>query len=160
MVEDKLALKWSAEQLSGWLRRTYSVDPVMQVSHETIYVSLFVQSREALRRELCAHLRGGTRVRRARRRGAGEARGRMSDMVMISARPAEAEDRAVLGHWEGDLLLGKRSTGIATLVERTSRYTQLSAARGPQGRTGPRRARAEHRVASVAAVALADLGSR
>jgi len=127
VVEVKLELKWSPEQISGWLRRIYPDDPGMQVSHETIYLSLFVQSRGALRRELCAHLRGRRRMRRPRRGSAPEARGRMGDMVMISERPADAQDRAVPGHWEGDLLLGKRPTGIATLVERTSRYTQLVA---------------------------------
>jgi len=127
VVEDKLARRWSPEQISGWLRRTYPDDLGMQVSHETIYLSLFVQSRGALRRELCEHLRGRRRMRRPRRGSTPEARGRMSDMVMISERPAEVKDRAVPGHWEGDLLLGRRPTGIATLVERTSRYTQLVA---------------------------------
>jgi IS30 family transposase len=127
VVEDKLERKWSPEQISGWLRGTYPDDPGMQVSHETIYLSLFVQSRGALRHELCAHLRRRRRTRRPRRPNALEARGRIVEMVMISDRPAEVEDRAVPGHWEGDLLLGKRPTGIATLVERTSRYTQLVA---------------------------------
>jgi IS30 family transposase len=103
----------------------------MQVSHETIYLSLFIRSRGALRRELCAHLRRRRVTRRPRaQRQAGQGRGRIRDMVMISDRPAEAQDRAVPGHWEGDLLLGKRATGIATLVERTSRYTQLVALPG------------------------------
>jgi IS30 family transposase len=128
VVGEKLALKWSPEQISGWLARAYPDDPGMQVSHETIYLSLFVQSRGALRRELCAQLRSGRRMRRPRQAGlGGQGRGRIRDMVMISQRPAEAADRAVPGHWEGDLLLGKRPTGIATLVERTSRYTQLIA---------------------------------
>jgi IS30 family transposase len=128
VVGEKLALKWSPEQISGWLARAYPDDPGMQVSHETIYLSLFVQSRGALRRELCAQLRSGRRMRRPRQAGlGGQGRGRIRDMVMISQRPAEAADRAVPGHWEGDLLLGKRPTGIATLVERTSRYTQLVA---------------------------------
>jgi IS30 family transposase len=130
IVVTKLERKWSPEQISGWLRRTYPDDLGMQVSHETIYLSLFVQSRGALRRELCAHLRRRRVTRRPRQRNPLEARGRIVDMLMISDRPAEAEDRAVPGHWEGDLLLGKRPTGIATLVERTSRYTQLVALPG------------------------------
>jgi IS30 family transposase len=100
----------------------------MHVSHETIYRSLYVQSRGALRRELACHLRSGRAKRRARgasRRGQG--RGRIRDMVSISERPAEAADRAVPGHWEGDLLAGDRSSAIATLVERQSRYCQLVA---------------------------------
>jgi IS30 family transposase len=128
VVEDKLGLDWSPEQISAWLRRNYCDDLVMQVSHETIYLSLFVQSRGALRHELCAQLRGGRRTRRPRRNRQGtQGQGKIREMVMISERPAEIEDRAVPGHWEGDLLLGKRPTGIATLVERTSRYTQLVA---------------------------------
>jgi IS30 family transposase len=129
VVEAKLELKWSPEQISGWLRRVYGDDLGMQVSHETIYLSLFVQSRGALRHELCAQLRGGRRTRRPRKTGGvgQQGQGKIRDMVAISERPAEVEDRAVAGHWEGDLLLGKRPTGIATLVERTSRYTQLIA---------------------------------
>jgi len=149
VVEAQLELKWSPEQISGWLRRTYPDDLGMQVSHETIYLSLFVQSRGALRHELCAHLRGRRRTRRPRRGpDAPEARGRMGDMVMISARPAEVEDRAVPGHWEGDLLLGKRPTGIATLVERTTRYTQLVAL--PDGhKAQPVRVALAHSIASL-----------
>ena len=127
VVEDKLELDWSPKQISAWLRRDYCDDLAMQVSHETIYLSLFVQSRGALRHELCAHLRGGRRTRRPRGRRAPQGRGQIREMVMISERPAEVQDRAVPGHWEGDLLLGSRCTGIATLVERTSRYTQLVA---------------------------------
>ena len=128
VVEEKLGERWSPQQVSGWLGRTYADQPEMQVSHETIYLSLFVQSRGALRRELRAYLRSGRRMRRPRgQRPARQGQGRVREMVMISERPAEVEDRAVPGHWEGDLLLGKRPTGIATLVERTSRYTQLVA---------------------------------
>ena len=116
---EKLTLEWSPRQVAGWLRRTYSA---MQVSHETIYLSLFVRSRGALRRALCAHLRSGRRVRRPRKRGPKrQRRGKIADRVMISERPAEVADRAVPGHWEGDLLLGRRPTGIATLVERSTR---------------------------------------
>jgi IS30 family transposase len=127
VVEEKLELDWSPEEISAWLGRTYPDDLTMQVSHETIYLSLFVQSRGALRHELCAHLRRGRRTRRPRGRPAPQGRGQLREMVMISERPAEVEDRAVPGHWEGDLLLGSRASGIATLVERTSRYTQLVA---------------------------------
>ncbi|SRR6266851_3198130 len=128
LVEEKLERRWSPQQIAQWLRRTYGDHEEMRVSHETIYLSLFVQSRGALRRELCAHLRSGRRVRRPRgarpkRQGQGQIPGR----VMISERPAEVEDRAVPGHWEGDLLLGKRPTAIATLVERSTRYCQLVA---------------------------------
>jgi IS30 family transposase len=128
IVEEKLALRWSLQQISGWLRRIYPDDSAMQVSHETIYLSLFVQSRGALRRELCAHLRSGRRVRRPKKRGPKhQGQGKIADRVMISARPAEVADRAVPGHWEGDLLLGRKPSGIATLVERTTRYCQLIA---------------------------------
>jgi IS30 family transposase len=128
VVEEKLELDWAPEQISAWLGRAYRDDPGMQVSHETIYLSLFVQSRGALRHELCTHLRSARRTRRPRgQRRVAQGRGKIREMVMISDRPAEAKDRAVPGHWEGDLVLGSRSTGIATLVERTSRYTQLVA---------------------------------
>ena len=127
VVEEKLGERWSPQQISGWLGCAYPDDLAMRVSHETIYLSLFVQSRGALRRELCAQLRSGRRTRRPRGRPLPQGRGRVREMVMISERPAEVEDRAVPGHWEGDLLLGKRPTGIATLVERTTRYAQLVA---------------------------------
>jgi IS30 family transposase len=127
VVEAKLELRWSPEQISRWLRRTYPGEG-MQVSHETIYLSLFVQSRGALRRELSAHLRSGRRVRRPRgARPKRQGQGQIPGKVMISERPAEVEDRAVPGHWEGDLLLGRRPTAIATLVERATRYCQLVA---------------------------------
>jgi IS30 family transposase len=128
IVAEKLCQDWSPQQISGWLRRAYPDDEAMQVSHETIYLSLFVQSRGALRRELCAHLRRGQRVRRPRaQRPKRQGQGKIRDRLMISERPAEAEDRAVPGHWEGDLLLGRKPTGIATLVERSTRYCQLIA---------------------------------
>jgi IS30 family transposase len=128
IVEEKLERKWSPQQISQWLRRTYPDDLGMWVSHETIYLSLFVQSRGALRRELCAHLRRGQRVRRPRKqRSKHNGQGQIAGRVMISERPAEAQDRAVPGHWEGDLLLGRKPSGIATLVERQTRYVQLIA---------------------------------
>lgn len=134
MVAERLALKWSPQQISGWLRRTYPDDSAMQVSHETIYLSLFVQSRGVLRRELCAHLRRGQRLRRPRKqRPKHQGQGKIPGRVMISERPAEVGDRAVPGHWEGDLLLGRRPSGIATLVERSTRYCQLIAL--PEGQS-------------------------
>jgi len=127
VVEAKLELCWSPQQIAGWLGCTYPDDEQMRVSHETIYLSLFVQTRGALRRELTAHLRRGHVTRRPQGRVLASGRGQIADKVMISERPAEAEDRAVPGHWEGDMLLGKRPTAILTLVERCSRFTQLVA---------------------------------
>jgi IS30 family transposase len=125
-VERKLEARWSPEQISAWLAETYPDDPEMQVSHETIYQSLFVQSRGALRKQLHSCLRTGRAMRRAKaytKRGVGQ--GQLTNMVMISERPAEIRDRAVPGHWEGDLIFGKRMTAIGTLVERHSRYVLL-----------------------------------
>jgi IS30 family transposase len=127
VVTDKLAKKWSPEQIAGWLACTWPHDPEMRVSHETIYRSLFVQSRGALRRELTRHLRSGRTVRRptGHRGLKGKGGGQLTNVVHISERPAEAEDRAVPGHWEGDLLLGKGMSGISTLVERSTRFVLL-----------------------------------
>jgi IS30 family transposase len=127
VVEAKLALRWSPQQIAGWLPLAYPQDPVMRVSHETIYLSLFVQSRGALRRELQHCLRTGRAMRYPRGKRLPQGRGQLRDVVLISERPAEAEDRAVPGHWEGDLLLGKRPSAVATLVERASRYLTLVA---------------------------------
>ena len=121
MVEAKLALRWSPQQIAGWLPLAYPSDPVMGVSHETIYLSLFVQSRGALRRELQRCLRTGRAMRYPRGKRLPQGRGQLREVVLISERPAEAEDRAVPGHWEGDLLLGKGPSAVATLVERVSR---------------------------------------
>ena len=121
VVEEKLADRWSPQQISGWLQHTYPDVERMQVSHETIYLSLFIQARGGLKRELTQHLR----TRRVNRRPRGarpvSGKGKIVDPVMISERPVEVEDRAVPGHWEGDLLMGKRQTAIGTLVERWSR---------------------------------------
>jgi IS30 family transposase len=106
LVEDRLAHRWSPVQIAAWLRRTYPDDLEMRVSHETIYLSLFVQSRGALRRELTRHLRSGRAMRFPRKKRLKQGRGRIRDMVSISARPPHVGDRAVPGHWEGDLLLG------------------------------------------------------
>jgi IS30 family transposase len=125
-VEEKLAKKWSPEEISGWLARTYPNNPELQVSHETIYQSLFVQGKGALRHELHVCLRSGRAMRRNKKwTKGGHGMGKIKDMVMISERPAEVEDRAVPGHWEGDLILGKGFTSIGTLVERQTRYVIL-----------------------------------
>jgi len=125
VVEAKLALRWSPQQIAGWLARTYPDDRELQVSHETIYLSLFVQPRGALRKELTRYLRSRRMVRRPRAARAAPGQGQLRNAVNISARPAEAADRAVPGHWEGDLMLGLRNSAIATLVERSSRFTVL-----------------------------------
>jgi IS30 family transposase len=124
VVEEKLDLWWSPAQISLWLETEYRDDQEMQVSHETIYQSLYVQGRGALRKELWQALRTG-RARRRPQGRPGSTKGQIRDMVMISERPAEVEDRAVPGHWEGDLIMGKRKTSIGTLVERHSRYVML-----------------------------------
>jgi len=124
-VQAKLEKKWSPEQISAWLRAQFAGDPGMQVSHETIYQAIYVQGRGALRRELAVCLRTGRALRKPRRT-AGERRGKIAGMVMISERPAEAGDRAVPGHWEGDLILGAGNrSAIGTLVERSTRFVLL-----------------------------------
>lgn len=126
IVATKLALQWSPQQISGWLSVKYADDIAMQISHETIYKSLFIQTRGVLKRELMAHLRSNRTMRRAKSwTSKGQPRGRIADAVSIRERPAEAEDRAVPGHWEGDLISGSQNTHIATLVERKSRYVML-----------------------------------
>jgi IS30 family transposase len=126
IVERKLEAKWSPEQISAWLASQYPDRPEMYVSHETIYQSLFVQSRGALRKELHSCLRTGRAMRRAKAYTKGNVgQGQIKNMVMISERPAEVKDRAVPGHWEGDLIFGKKMTSVATLVERHSRYLIL-----------------------------------
>ena len=133
VVEAKLASRWSPQQIAGWLRRAYPNDRELRVSHETIYMSLFVQPRGALRKELARYLRSRRMVRRPRAARAANGQGQLRNAVNISARPAEAADRAVPGHWEGDLLLGRANSALATLVERTSRFTVL--VRLPDGRS-------------------------
>ena len=125
VVEEKLGEWWSPQQVVLWLKRTYGDNPEMYVSHETIYLSLFVQGKGALRRELTDCLRTGRAYRRPKVKRAPSGKGQIVDPVMISERPAEVEDRAVPGHWEGDLLMGRRQTAIGTLVERHTRYVML-----------------------------------
>ena len=125
-VSAKLRRNWSPEQIAGWLKRTWPGEPHNQVSHETIYRSLFIQTRGVLKKELLDHLRARRTIRRSRhaslkRQGLGQIR----DAVSISERPASVEDRAVPGHWEGDLIGGARNSYVATLVERHSRYVML-----------------------------------
>jgi len=126
LVAGKLGDDWSPEQISGWLARTYPGEQDLQVSTETIYRSLFVQARGVLRKELTAHLRTRRTMRRSgQATRSGQGRGGIVDAVSIRERPAEAADRAVPGHWEGDLLAGSANTHIVTLVERQSRYVLL-----------------------------------
>ena len=124
-VAQKLALQWSPKQISGWLKREFASDPGMQISHETIYRSLFVQTRGVLKKELMAHLRRRRQLRQARGGTTKIGLGQIVDAVSIRERPAEAEDRAVPGHWEGDLLSGSNNSHIATLVERHTRFAML-----------------------------------
>jgi IS30 family transposase len=132
------ARSWSPEQISNRLRLDFPDDESMRVSHEAIYQSLYVQGRGALRRELTACLRTGRALRVPRARVRGRGKSFVTDEVMISERPAEAEDRAVPGHWEGDLILGLDSSAIGTLVERSSRFTMLLHLPPMDGRDGPR----------------------
>ena len=127
LVEAKLELRWSPQQISGWLMETFPDDPEMRVSHETIYLSLFVQSRGALRKELTRYLRSGHSTRRPRGYSVMNGQGQLRGTLNIRERPADANDRAVPGHWEGDLLMGKRMRAIATLVERKTRFVMLVA---------------------------------
>jgi len=136
IVADKLQLEWSPRQIAGWLKRTYPDDETYQVSHETIYRTLFIQARGALKKELLQHLRRTRRMRRSRHHTQKTTdRGRICDTVSISERPAEVEDRAVPGHWEGDLLFGSKNSQIATLVERHSRYVLLARVKGKDTET-------------------------
>jgi len=121
----KLAHDWSPQQVAGWLKRTYPDEPAMQVSHETIYRTLYIQARGVLRKELQKHLRTKRVFRQSRHGNLGTMRSSIKDAVSISERPPEIEDRAVPGHWEGDLVAGSGNTHIATLVERQSRFTML-----------------------------------
>ncbi len=127
IVARKLRSRWSPRQIAGWLKRTYPDDENFQVSHETIYLTLYIQARGALKKELLKHLRRTRSMRRSRHHTQKTANhGRITDTVSIRERPAEVEDRAVPGHWEGDLLCGSNNSQIATLVERHTRYVLLA----------------------------------
>jgi transposase, IS30 family len=126
LVASKLILDWSPQQISGWLKSQYPDDESLRVSHETIYRSLFIQARGVLKKELLGHLRSKRRIRRSQHAHIfRDSRGQIADAISIRERPAEVEDRALPGHWEGDLLSGSRNSHIATLVERHSRFTAL-----------------------------------
>lgn len=126
LVARKLILDWSPEQIAGWLKREFPTQGTMQVSHETIYRSLFIQARGVLKKELLGHLRSRRMMRRAQAAStAGQPRGQIVEGASIRDRPAHVEDRAIPGHWEGDLITGAQNTHIATLVERQSRFTML-----------------------------------
>ena len=126
IVTEKLQLQWAPRQIAGWLKVTYADDENYQVSHETIYKSLFIQARGALKKELIKHLRRSRGMRRSRHHTQKtKDHGRITNAVSIRERPAEAEDRALPGHWEGDLIMGSNNSQIATLVERHTRYVML-----------------------------------
>ena len=127
IVAEKLRRRWSPQQIAGWLKTEFPDDPEMQVSHETIYRTLFVQSRGALRKELTQYLRTGRVIRRPKGVRLPDGRGGRPNTLHISERPADADDRAVPGHWEGDLVFGKHMSPIATLVERSTRFVMLVA---------------------------------
>ena len=136
IVARKLQRRWSPRQIAGWLKRTYVDDESYQVSHETIYRTLFIQARGALKKELLQHLRRTRGMRRSRHHTQKTAdHGRITDAVSIRERPAEVEDRAVPGHWEGDLLFGSNNSQIATLVERHTRYVMLARVKSKDSKT-------------------------
>ena len=125
VVVEKLVRNWSPQQISGWLKKMYPHDPSMRVSHETIYRSLFIQARGVLKQQLCAHLRRAQQLRIPRAARDPIIRSPIVDAISIRERPAEAADRAIPGHWEGDLLCGSEISQVATLVERSSRFVML-----------------------------------
>jgi len=126
-ISAKLQRKWSPQQIAGWLKRAHPDDETARVSHETIYRSLFIQTRGVLKKELLAHLRATRAIRRSRHASLKrDGLGQIKDAVSIRERPATVEDRAIPGHWEGDLIAGSRNSYIATLVERRSRYVLLA----------------------------------
>ena len=126
IVASKLALEWSPEQVAGWLKLEFPEQDTMRISHETIYRSLFIQARGVLKKALIGHLRSRRTMRRVKHAStAGQPRGQIVDGVSIRDHPADVEDRAIPGHWEGDLITGSQNTHRATLVERQSRFTML-----------------------------------
>jgi len=135
-VAQKLQLQWSPRQIAGWLKHTYPDDKSQQVSHETIYKSLFIQARGALKKELLQHLRKTRAMRRSRHKSLkGDGLGQISNAVSIRERPAAVEDRALPGHWEGDLIIGSNNSQIATLVERHTRYVMLARVKSKDTKT-------------------------
>ena len=160
IVERKLEANWSPQQISAWLALEYPDQPEMQVSHETIYQSLFVQSRRALRKELHSCLRSGRAMLRAKAYTKGNVgQGQLKNTVMISERPTEVKDRAVPGHWEGDLIFGKTMTSIGTLVERHSRYVILLKLPNGHGTEAVRKAMTKRILTLPAQLRLDHLGS-
>ena len=162
LVAAKLRLRWAPQQIAGWLMMTYPDDPTMHVSHETIYRTLYVQARGALKKELVAYLRRHRALRRPRAATTkGYGRGQIRDAVSIAERPAGAADRAIPGHWEGDLLAGARNSHIATLVERRSRYVVLVRVRGKDTASvvGALTRRVKHLPAEVKASLTWDRGT-
>ncbi|SFE90678.1 Integrase core domain-containing protein, partial [Dyella marensis] len=136
LVASKLQLEWSPMQIAGWLKQRSGGHEEQQVSHETIYRSLFIQARGALKKELLVHLRRTRAMRRSRHHTQKtDNHGQLTDMVSIRERPAEVDDRAVPGHWEGDLLMGSHHSQIATLVERRTRYVMLVKVTGKDTQT-------------------------
>lgn len=136
IVEEKLQRRWSPQQIAGWLKVTYPENPEMQVSHESIYCTLYVQSRGALNKELTRYLRTGRVIRRPKGTRLPDGRGGRPNTLHISERPPEVEDRAVPGHWEGDLVFGKGMSPVATLVERSTRFLMLVALPGGNHQAG------------------------
>jgi len=135
LVQQKLQERWSPEQISGWLASSFADDESMRVSPETIYRSLFIQARGLLKQELVKQLRGRRPMRRPRAANTRVRPSQIMDAVHISERPPEVQDRAVPGHWEGDLLAGSKNTHIATLVERHSRFLMLVKLQGKDTHT-------------------------
>lgn len=136
VVAERLRMLWSPEQIAGWLKHTYPCDESLHVSHETIYRNLFIQARGALKKELLEHLRRTRGMRRSRHYTQKTAiHGQIVDAISISDRPASVEDRAVPGHWEGDLVFGSRNSQVATLVERQTRYVMLVKLDGKDSQT-------------------------
>jgi len=136
LVESKLALDWSPQQIAGWLRRHKSASPELLISHEAIYRALYLRQRTGLAKDLLRRLRSRRKMRRSRKAStAGQRRGQIVDAVPISARPSEIESRSELGHWEGDLIAGRANSHVATLVERKSRFTMLVKVNGKDAQT-------------------------
>ena len=161
IVASKLMQDWSPEQVSGWLKWQFPKDESLRVSHETIYRSLFLQARGALKKELIQHLRSQRRIRRSRHSSVhGHSQGKIVDAISIRERPAEVEDRAIPGHWEGDLLRGARNSHVATLVERHSRFCMLVKVPGKDTTTVVAALSRHVRNSAGDVAALADLGPR